>query len=417
MLQSVGSIGVALALGLLIGIQRGWALRNEVPGTRVAGIRTYGLLGLTGGVAGIIGAHDGAGAVVLMGAAAITILLGYAAVMRRGAGVSATATLTGLLTLACGYLATTDQAMLATVISVATMIVLALRTRLHSWLRRLKEVEVNAIARFALIAIVILPLLPNRAYGPLDAWNPHELWSIVVMVSAVSCVGYIASRYLGASRGTLATAGAGAMVSSTAVTASLATRLRDAGTDAPILTAGIATASAVMLLRVLALAAVLLPRALPTLALLLVPAALVSIAATLWQLRRAARGPSVAVQELPVSNPFALGPALALMAVVMGLALVSRWVLQHYGDMGLATILALSGMVDVDSAIITMAGLPAGALGPRTAGIVLAVPVMLNTLLKAGLTISLAGWARGWRAAGALAGSALAAAVILAVLP
>jgi uncharacterized membrane protein (DUF4010 family) len=203
------------------------------------------------------------------------------------------------------------------------------------------------------------------------------------------------------------------MVSSTVVTAALATRLRNGDESAPILIAGIATASTVMLLRVLVLVAVLAPLAFSTLALLVVPAALVSALATLWHLRMAIRGPAHPTEEVAVRNPFDIMPALALMALVMVLSLASRWVLHRFGDAGLATVLALSGMVDVDSAIITMGGLPQGTIDGQTAGLALAAPVMLNTLVKAGAAISLAGWARGWRAALPLVASIAAGLLML----
>ena len=415
-IDAIGAIALSLTLGLLIGIQRGWTLRKEPPGSRFAGIRTFGLLGLAGGMAGAIHSSDSIVATIILAGAAILVLLGYAELAWRSGKVSGTASLVGLLTLGCGFLATTQQAMLATIIAVVITLVLALRPQLHVWVERLSEAEVNAIARFALIAMVILPLLPDRTFGPFDAWNPRQLWMVVVMVSGFSFAGYVASKRLGASRGTIATAGAGAMVSSTAVTAALATRLRNIDERAPILIAGIATASTVMLLRVLVLVAVLAPFAFSTLALLVVPAALISAAATLWHMRIAMRRPAKPTEEVAVRNPFDILPALALMALVMVLSLVSRWVLHKFGDAGLATVLALSGMVDVDSAIITMGGLPSGTLDARTAGLVLAAPVMLNTLFKAGAAISLAGWTRGWQAALPLVASVAAGLLMLPIV-
>lgn len=410
----LSGLALSLALGLLIGVQRGWALRNEPAGTRFAGVRTFGLLGLAGGLAGVLRTVEPGVAIVLMAAAAALVLLGYARAAGQGETISGTASLVGLLTLGCGFLATSHQVLLATIIAVIMTMVLALRSQLHGWIRRLTEIEVNAIARFALIALAILPLLPDRAFGPYDAWNPRQLWMIVVLVSGFSFAGYMVSKRLGATRGTLATAAAGAMVSSTAVTAALATRLRAGEGHGPILVAGIAVASIVMLVRVLVLVGVLTPFALPTLALMVAPAALVSALATVWHLRAAARLPQQSVQEVPVRNPFDLAPALALMALVMVLSLASRWVLDRFGDAGLATVLALSGMVDVDSAIITMGGLPKGVLDARTAGLVLAAPIMLNTLVKAVVALSIAGWRRGWPAALCLTASVVAG---LSMLP
>lgn len=413
-IDAIAAVGLALALGLLVGIERGWTLRNEQPGSRFAGVRTFGLLGLAGGVSGVISATDRMTAAVLMAAATSLILLGYVQVARREGNVSGTASLVGVMTLACGYLATTHEPMIATVIAVATTLVLALRTQLHGWIKRLSQTEIGAITRFALISMAILPLLPDRNYGPLNAWNPHQLWMVVVMVSGFSFVGYIATRWLGASRGIIAAAGAGAIVSSTAVTADLANQMRSGNAPAPILAAGIAAASTVMFLRVLVLVAVLAPFALATLAIVAAPAAIVSAGGTLYFLYRAARAPSPARLPITVRNPFDIMPALALMALVMVVSLISRWMLQSFGDAGLATVLALSGMLDVDSAIITMSNLPPSTLDARTAGLILAAPVMLNTLFKAMTAISLAGWSRGWPAGAVLVASLCAG---MATLP
>ncbi|WP_082748537.1 MgtC/SapB family protein [Sphingobium sp. TKS] len=412
-IAAIAGIALALGLGLLIGVQRGWTLRREPAGSRFAGIRTFGLLGLAGGVAGALRSIEPGVAIILVAAAAMLVLMGYAQAAWRGGPVSGTASLAGLLTLGCGFLASSQHERLATIVAVIMTFVLALRSQLHGWIERLSEVEVRAIARFALISLAILPLLPDRAFGPYGAWNPQQLWMVVVLVSGFSFAGYMASKRLGASRGTLATAAAGAMVSSTAVTAALATRLRDPAENGPILMAGITVASVIMLARVLVLVGVLAPFALPALAVLVAPAMLVSALATVWLLRAAARLPSRSSQEVPVRNPFNLAPALGLMALVMVLSLASRWVLDRFGDAGLATILALSGMVDVDSAIITMGGLPKGVLEGPTAGLVLATPVMLNTLVKAGATISLAGRQRGSSAALSLIASVAASMLML----
>ncbi|MHA6766042.1 MgtC/SapB family protein [Sphingobium ummariense] len=156
-------------------------------------------------------------AIILIVSAAMLVLMGYAQAAWRGGPVSGTASLAGLLTLGCGFLATSQQERLATIIAVLMTLVLALRSQLHGWIGRLSEVEVSAIVRFALISLAILPILPDRPYGPYDAWNPRQLWMVVVLVSGFSFAGYMASKRLGASRWKLATAASGAMVSSTVV--------------------------------------------------------------------------------------------------------------------------------------------------------------------------------------------------------
>jgi len=410
-------VGLALALGLLIGVERGWSRRQDVAGARVAGIRTFALLGLIGGLAGAAGEFSSALGAVLVAAAAAALLIGYARSLRRDESLSATTTVVGVATLAIGVFAANGHGALASAAAAVMTLILSMRRQLHGWVEQLSERELYAIARFALISIAILPLLPNRALGPYEAWNPRQIWSVVVMVSGLSLAGYAATRRFGATRGLLATAAAGAMVSSTAVTA--AAGQPDPLRDGPqaMLEAGVALASAVMFLRVLVLTAVLAPFALPSLAVVVGPAAAVSFGWAGWLILRQRESGPPAADAPSLRNPFDLQPALILGGLVMALSLAGRWVLHHFGDAGLATVLALSGMLDVDSAIITLGGLPPGSLGDVAAGLTLAAPVMMNTLIKAGLTISVAGGGAGWRAAAPLLACIAAAAAGLAMMP
>lgn len=407
------SIALALALGLLVGIERGWTQRGQAPGTHFAGIRTYGLLGLAGGLGGGLQAAYPILSGVLLAATAVLVVMGYWRSTRGAAAtppsISGTASLVGLLTLACGFVAGAGGHALASAATGVMVLVLAMRHQLHEWVSHLDEREVLAIAHFALISLVVLPLLPDTPMGPLDAWRPRQIWLVVVLVCGFSFLGYIAAHRLGPSRGTLATAAAGSMVSSTAVTASLAGRLKDGSGDAATLNAGIALASAVMFVRVMVLVGALAPFALTALLTWAIPGLAISLTGA-WLIGRRRENPAAGSEAaLPLRNPFALGPALLLAALVMVLSVAARWVLARYGDAGLATVLALSGMLDVDSAIITMGNLPAGTVDPRLAALILMPPVLLNTLIKAGGAIALAGWQLAWRSAAVLAGSALAA--------
>ena len=171
-----------------------------------------------------------------------------------------------------------------------------------------------------------------------------------------------------------------------------------------------------MFLRIIVLTAWLAPFALSTFAPLALPGLVVSLIGTVWFIRHARRAYPGAAASLVVKNPFDLSPALLLMVLVMAMTLIARWVLARYGNSGVAVVLALSGSVDVDSAIITMGNLPPGTLTARTAGLVLVPPVVLNTLFKAGAAMSIAGWRRAWPAALVLGVSAAAVLGAVAVV-
>lgn len=415
-LAALYGLALALALGLLVGLQRGWVLRNEPSGSRFAGIRTYGLLGLAGGLAGALQTRATGLATVLLAATAALVVMGYWRGTQGNRKVSGTASLVGLLTMACGFLAASGEATMASVATGVIVLVLALRSRLHHLISHIDEREMFAVARFALIALVILPLLPDTAFGPYDAWRPRQLWLVVVLVSGFSFAGYAGVKLLGPSRGLLATAAAGAMVSSTAVTASFAGKLRDGGDDPALLGGGIALASAVMFTRVMILTAALAGFALPTLATLALPGMVVSLLGAALLVTRRDRTVEPIGDGVKLRNPFEIGPALALMVLTMALTVAARWILARYGDAGLATMLAISGSVDVDSAIITMGSLPPGTLAPRLAGMILLAPIVLNSLFKSATLLSLAGWRRGWPAAAIMTASAATSCAVLAFL-
>jgi uncharacterized membrane protein YhiD involved in acid resistance len=140
---------LGLALGFLIGIERGWTSRDAAAGSRIAGIRTFALLGLTGALAGELAhrLHVAAG-ILLFAAAAILVLIGYRRSLEPGASVSATGAIVMLLTLCIGMLATSGEPVLASAAAAVITLLLSLRTRLHGWIGRLTEAELHAIGRW-----------------------------------------------------------------------------------------------------------------------------------------------------------------------------------------------------------------------------------------------------------------------------
>jgi len=391
-----------LAIGLLIGLERGWQQRSARPGSRVAGLRTFGLFGLIGGLAGFVAGMTNGWAVsaVLLLAGCALVIIGY----RRDKSPSATTEAAALVTLGLGWLAGHGLPVPALALAVVTAFLLAQRQRLHGWIEGLSEADFHAVVLFAVIAGALWPVLPDRAMGPMNAWNPRELWLVVVVVCAISFAGYVLGRRLGPERGVLAMAAVGAIYSSTAVTAALAQRINTEPESRPRLAAGIAIASMVMFLRTGLLVGLLVPFALIGFARVVGPAALVALLLAWLLARRAAVAPA---GDAPTGNPFALLPALGFAVLVALVQLVVQWMQVRFGGSGVAITLALAGAMDVDAAIVALRGLPRGSIAPGLAGAILALPVLLNTLLKLGVVLATAGRA-GWRAGLSLALAALA---------
>ncbi len=390
------AVGAALAAGLLIGIERGWKLRRVREGNRVAGVRTFTLLGLLAGVAGLTsrtGYHLAAGAVIAASVAVIAV--GYASRVKDDNSPDATSAVAGLLTIALGFMAGVGNPSLAVAGAALVTLVLALRSEAHGFIDRLDEADVKALARYAVIACAVLPFLPSGNYGPYEAWNPQKLWLVVMLVTGFSFAGHVANRIFGARHGTIVTALIGGAYSSTAVTQSLAHRLGSGKGGGPE-PAGIALASAIMYLRVLALVAILATSVLVPFSILILPALLVGALAGYWLYRKAPtqEGPA------PPGNPIALIPALGFVLFVAAAAVAARWAEGRFGQEGIAILILIMGSLDVDAAIVTVGGLKPSAISPGLAALALGGTILANMAVKLGITIA---YARGRGKSAALA--------------
>ena len=396
------ALGAAVACGLLIGIERGFNLRDVREDVRVAGIRTFTLLGVVSGIGGLLGSQgqELAAGALIAGAAGI-LALGYANRPDLKTRTDATSPIAGIATLGLGFLAGSGNAALAIVGATLVTLLLALKTEVHRLMGRLDEEDVKALARFAVIAGAILPFLPSGSYGPYGAWNPQKLWLVVVLVTGFSFLGYVANRIFGARHGTIATAVIGGLYSSTAVTQSLAQRLGSRSTTGSE-AAGIALASAVMFVRVLILVGALATRFLPWFAAIIFPALLVTAATGLWLLRKTPR------DEPPSQpgNPIALVPALGFVLFIAVAAVAAAWAQDRFGEQGLAVLLLIMGSMDVDVAIVTAGGLAPGQIATSMGAMALAGTIVLNMSVKLGITIAYA------RRAGLSAVFALAAGIL-----
>ena len=399
--------GSGLAIGILVGLERGFKLRGQPEGTRVAGVRTFSLLGMASGIAGLIAAPQ-----PIVAAAIVAAMLGYLAIAyapKLKAKGDATSPIAAAATIAAAFLAGTGAIGLALASGAIIVVILALRDEFHGFIDRLDEKDVKALARYAVIALAVLPFLPDENFGPYDAWNAQKLWWVVILVTGFSFVGYVANRVFGAKHGTIATALIGGAYSSTAVTQSLAQRLgsSDNGGAEP---AGIALASAVMYLRVALLVAVLATRLTVPFLIVIAPATIVAWLAGWWLYRRAPHqeGPA------PPGNPIAMLPALTFLVFLAVAAVAARWAESQFGQEGIAVLLLIMGSLDVDAAIVTAGNLPPAAIGAELAALALGGTILANMAVKLGVTLAYAR-GKGRSAAMALAASMVALAASLVV--
>ena len=380
-------LGLALALGLLIGAERGWKARDAEEGSRVAGLRTFALIGLSGGVWALLAQLLGE---VLLGIA----FLGFTAVillsrLRVGAeqkDYGATTVIAALLTFGLGALAARGEMALAAAGAVVTALLLSVKPIVHDWLTRISYDELLAALKLLVMSLVLLPVLPNQGYGPWQAINPYEFWLMVVLIAGISFVGYAAVRIGGARRGILIAALAGGLVSSTAVTISYAGLSRTNPERAKLLAGGIGLACTTMYPRAFLVAVAIEPRLWPLLLAPLAAATLVGYATSAWLLARSAV--SQESQGFNLRNPLELENALKfglLLALVM---LLTRAMQEWLGEVGIYILAAISGLADVDAINLSLSRMAGDSLATEVAAVGLLLAVASNTLVKAAIAIA-----------------------------
>lgn len=393
-------MGIALALGLLIGLERGWQRRQQAEGTRVAGIRTFALIGLLGGVWGLLAVELGpavlAAAFVVL---AVVLATAHALSQLDDHDVGVTGVIASLLTFALGAMATLGYGELAAAGAVVTTILLGLKPTLHRWVRRLEERELHAVLKLLLISVVILPLLPNQGYGPWEALNPYRIWWMVVLIAGISFVGYFATKLIGERRGIMATGLFGGLASSTAVTVNFSRLARGRAGSENLLAAGILVACATMFPRMLVISSIFswtLASALlwPVVAMTIVN---YSGAALFWHLsgRSSSQGGGARLK-----NPFELRPALIFAALLAAIMVLSRALSETFGDAGVYLLAAASGIADIDAITLSLANMTGEDLAVTVTALAVLIAAFVNTSVKAGLSLGIGGLALGSRVGG-----------------
>lgn len=256
-------LGLALAIGLLVGTERHWRERDDAPGARTAGIRTFGIIGLLGGLTASLAGAAGMPAAILTGCVFVAFSAVFAAFKWRESEAqhdfSVTTVVAGQTTFLLGVLAVGDNHAVAAGAAIALTALLASRESLHAFVRRLTWPELRSAIFLLAMAFIVLPLLPDRAMGPFNAINPAEIWIFAIALAGISFVGYVAVRVFGTAHGPLIAGLAGGLVSSTAVALTAARDSRAADASIRAIASGALAASAVSVARGGALVAFFVP--------------------------------------------------------------------------------------------------------------------------------------------------------------
>jgi len=394
-LQILWNLLSALAAGLLIGIERGWSGRKEDEGDRVAGIRTFSLVGLLGGIWGQLSSVIAPwllAAVFLAFAALVVTSYVMETKFHEQKDLGITTEISLLITFSLGLWSAFGYHVYALGTAVAVAGLLSLKPILHRWLQTLEVKEIYAGLKLLVISVILLPLLPNEGYGPWGSINPYWIWWMVVLISGLSFVGYFLIKYMGERLGTLLTAITGALASSTAVTISLAQfAKKQRSASMTLFIGGVLVASAIMFVRVLIEVAVVNSALLNYLWFPLSVMLFTAGGSGIW-LWQKYNNNEQHEPELQLKNPLQLLTALQF-GIVLGVILFLATALEKwFGEQGIYLLSVISGLMDVDAITLSLSRMAQTNLDAviATSGIILAA--ITNTIVKAGLFIFWVGY-------------------------
>ncbi len=390
-LEFTKRLAAALIAGLLVGTERGWKERALKEGSRVAGIRTFGLLGFLGGLVGVM-AHGFGIMAFGLGFVGVSLLLAASYMVSAEAvenDLGITTEVAALLTFSLGALAGVGYTRIAISGAVVAVFLLGMKPVLHGWLKTLEANELEAAVKLLFISVVMLPILPNKGYGPWNSLNPYEIWWMVVLVASISFVGYFAIKITGPRFGVLLTAISGGLVSSTAVTLDLSKAAKRHPDSSNLMAAGIVAASATMFPRILIEVAVVNDAMVRSISVPMIVMTVVAyaVAFILWYDSRNGEKS----ETLNLENPVELATAIkfgAFLALIMVLAnALKNW----FGPSGIYSLAAFSGISDVDAITLSLSRMAKAELSNQIAshGIILAA--IVNTIVKGGIAIFIGG--------------------------
>lgn len=376
---SLQQLSIALGLGLLVGLQR------EHAASRLAGIRTFPMVTILGTVCAMLGQSFG-GWPVAMGLVALAglIIVGNIAEFREGsADPGLTTEVAMLLMFAVGAYLVIGHKEVAIVIGGGVAVLLQAKGQMHGVARRLGDNDLKAIMQFVLLSLVILPVLPNSAYGPYAVLNPHHLWLMVCLIVGISLGGYIVYKFVGEKAGIVLGGILGGLISSTATTVSYARRSAETPRSSPGAAIVVMIASTVVFVRVLLiiglLSPTLFPAALTPMLIMLALLALLSMGIWHWTRQEHSAMP---VQDNPSELKAALWFGLIFAIVLLAVAAAK----EHLGQGGLYVVAGLSGLTDMDAISLSTAQLVnSGILGPASGWRIILVAALSNLIFKAGV--------------------------------
>ncbi len=410
--EYVQAFATSIAIGLLIGLER------ERQADTKAGLRTFALVGMLGCLSALLATAAGSGWVLAAGLVAVAAMMIAANVADPldDGDPGTTSIVALLLCYGLGAAVWYGYATLAVMAAIATTALLYFKAQLHGISRALTPRDLLSVLQFAVLSFVILPILPNRDFGPYDALNPHQIWWMVVLISGLSLAGYAALRIVGVRHGATLLGIFGGLASSTATTMVFARHARAHADMARTAMLVILLANLVVMIRLALVAGMLAPNLVLPLTLVLGSGLLLGLTVTAWGWQRLASGGDLPMPD--VTNPTELKTAISFGALYALVLVVSAALQDYAGSKGLYLVALASGLTDVDAIVLsTLRLFNTGTLEAGVTVTAIGLAVIANLVFKTGLVIAIGGTALARLTLPGLAAIGLGLALGLTFLP
>lgn len=375
--------GVSCVLGMLVGLEREYAKHGEEP---FAGVRTFALVSMLGTLTAML--SEESPWLLPAGFLAFTILVSasyYASAMTHK-GYGTTTEVASLVMFLIGVAVYSQKMEVVAALGIAATVILSGKEPLHRLASKIEPNDIVATLKFAIITFIILPVLPNEAYGPFHAFNPYKTWFMIILISGISFAGYVAVKVVGAEKGIGITAALGALVSSTAVTVTFSKESKRQPDLSSYFAMAVTLASTIMFMRVM-VEIFAVNRALLRSA--VVPLGAMAAAGMAYgsYLTFSPKGKAKTAPEY--NNPFELMGAIKFGVVYAVIVFLIKAAKEYTGDAGIYLVSAVSGLTDVDA--ITLSISESAKSGMQTAVAVrcITLAVMSNTVVKGVLAFSM----------------------------
>lgn len=383
-IEILKQLGIAILLSGLVGLER--EKKAQISGSEsFAGIRTFLLIGVLGFLTFVVSEFSQAIAGIFAAGFLGILVVSYYFLAKNKGWIGITSEMAAIIVYAIGVLCAMNMFVFATALTLFLVFVLSFKNDFHKWVNNIKQLEIISMLQFALIAFVVLPILPNVGYGPFGFFNPYIIWLMVVFISGISFVSYIAIKILGAKKGIIVTGFLSGLVSSTALVLSYSGQSKRTKNIVNPYVVAVVIASSAMFFRVLLEVAVLNVELVKDLAIPMGSMGVVGVGFALYYFfgKPDASELKGKAKDVELKNPFSLWPALKFGMFFASILFFSSVAQEYFGNMGIYVTSVVSGVLDVDAITVSLANLSKDGVSNSVAVTGITLAAITNTISKA----------------------------------